>query len=192
MRIERSGWIFRELTREECSVWWRWDVNNPLSKLNELLVIPRLRKRDRKCHHVEISYVSTLGSLSDAFAENSGFKHGSVIVNIFADVTLSLSALQVYVIKERCRFSQINFFIEYFHIGPRFCLFPANLMSSANRVKNYPFWWCTDRQRPGSSPSLTANWMKRKRRQKGLRRGKKKEGESTAGRGGQEEGEEGS
>ena len=30
---------------------------------------------------------------------------------------------QVYVIKERCRFSKINFFIEYFHIGPRFCLF---------------------------------------------------------------------
>ena len=123
---------------------------------------------------MEISHVSTLGGLSVAFAENCGFKHGSVTVkNIFAHVALSLSNPQVYVIKERCRFSQINFFIEYFHIGPRFCLFPANLMSSANRVKNYPFWWCTDRQRPGSSPSMTANWMKRKRRQKGLIRRKK-------------------
>ena len=32
---------------------------------------------------------------------NSGFKHGSVIVhNIFAQITLSLSASQVYMIKE--------------------------------------------------------------------------------------------
>ena len=43
------------------------------------------------------------------------FKHGSVIVhNIFAYFALSLSASQVYMIKERCWFSQINFFIEYF------------------------------------------------------------------------------
>ena len=54
-----------------------------------------------------------------------------VVNNIFAHVALSLSAHQVYVIKERCRFSQINFFIEYFHIGPRLCLFPANLILSA-------------------------------------------------------------
>ena len=40
-------------------------------------------------------------------AENSGFKHGSVIVNnIFAYFTLSLSTPQVYMIKERCWFSQ--------------------------------------------------------------------------------------
>ena len=46
---------------------------------------------------------------------NSWFKHGSVIVNnISAYFTLSLSASQVFVIKERCWFSQINFFIEYF------------------------------------------------------------------------------
>ena len=118
--------------------------------------------------------ISTHGSLSDAFAEKFGFKHGSVTVNnVFAHVALSLSAHQVYMIKERCRYFQINFFIEYFHIGPRFCLFPSNLMSFAYTVKNYPFRWFTDRQRPGISPSLTANWMKRKRRQKGLRRGRK-------------------
>ena len=42
-------------------------------------------------------------------------KHGSVIVhNIFAYFALSLSAAQVYMIQERCWFSKIDFFIEYF------------------------------------------------------------------------------
>ena len=46
---------------------------------------------------------------------NSRFKHGSVIVhNIFAYFALSLSAAQIYMIQERCSFSQISFFIEYF------------------------------------------------------------------------------
>ena len=41
------------------------------------------------------------------------FEHGSVIVhNIFAYFTLSLSASQEYMIKERCWFSQIDFFVE--------------------------------------------------------------------------------
>ena len=37
-----------------------------------------------------------------------------IVHNILAYFTLSLSAAQVYVIKERCWFSQINFFVEYF------------------------------------------------------------------------------
>ena len=42
---------------------------------------------------------------------NSRFKHGSVVVhNIFAYFALSLSAPQVYMIKEKCWFSQIDFF----------------------------------------------------------------------------------
>ena len=46
---------------------------------------------------------------------NSGFEHGSVIVNyIFACFTLSLSTTQVNMIKEWCWLSQVNFFIEYF------------------------------------------------------------------------------
>ena len=46
---------------------------------------------------------------------NSQFKHGSVIVhNVFAYFTLFLSASQVYMIKERSWFSQIDFFVEYF------------------------------------------------------------------------------
>ena len=44
---------------------------------------------------------------------NSRFEHGSVIVNnIFAYLALSLSASQVYMIQERCWFSQINFFVK--------------------------------------------------------------------------------
>ena len=44
---------------------------------------------------------------------NSRFKHGSVIVhNIFGFLALTLSASQVFMIQERCWFSQINFFDE--------------------------------------------------------------------------------
>ena len=32
-----------------------------------------------------------------------------------------------------------------FHIGSRFCFFPANFMSSTYTDKNNPFWWCTKR-----------------------------------------------
>ena len=43
---------------------------------------------------------------------NSRFKHGSVIVhNIFAYFALSLSTAQVFMIKEGCWFSQIDFFV---------------------------------------------------------------------------------
>ena len=44
---------------------------------------------------------------------NSRFEHGSVIVhNIFAYFALSVSAAQVFMIQERCWFSQIDFFVE--------------------------------------------------------------------------------
>ena len=77
---------------------------------------------------------------------NSRFEHGSVIVhNIFAYLALSLSASQVYMIQERCWFSQIDFFVEYFHIGSRLCFFPANFMSSTFTDKNNPFSRCTKR-----------------------------------------------
>ena len=55
---------------------------------------------------------------------NSRFKHGSAIVNdIFAYFTLTLSAYQVYMIKERCWFSQINFFKYFPH---RMNVFPSS------------------------------------------------------------------
>ena len=72
---------------------------------------------------------------------NSWFKHGSVTVNnILAYFTLSLSATQVYMIKERCGFSQINFFIEYFPYVN--VLFPTNFVSSAHTDKNNLFLHC--------------------------------------------------
>ena len=44
---------------------------------------------------------------------HSRFKHGSVIVyNVLAYFTLTLSAAQVYMIQERCWFSQIAFLVE--------------------------------------------------------------------------------
>ena len=74
----------------------------------------------------------------------SRFKRGSVIVhNIFAYITLALIAAQVYMIKERCWFSQINFIIEYFPHRINI-FFPASLMSSAYTDKNNPISRCTN------------------------------------------------
>ena len=68
---------------------------------------------------------------------NSRFKHGSVIVhNLFAYFTSSLCTSQIYMIKEKCWFSQMNFFE---HFPQRInVLFPADLMSSTNTDKNNP------------------------------------------------------
>ena len=77
---------------------------------------------------------------------NSRFKHGSVIVHkIFHYFTLSLSTSQVYMSKERCWFSKINFFVEYFPHGIN-DFFPANFMSSTYRDKNNTFSRCTKKQ----------------------------------------------
>ena len=63
--------------------------------------------------HEEIRRFWGNGNFSAPSAENSRFKHGSVIVHsIFAYFALSLSAAQVYMIKESCWFAQINFFVE--------------------------------------------------------------------------------
>ena len=72
---------------------------------------------------------------------NSRFKHGSVIVNnIFAYFTLSLSAVQVYMIKERSWFSQIDFFIEYFsHLINVLFLSSQFHVASTYRDKDNPF-----------------------------------------------------
>ena len=67
---------------------------------------------------------------------NSGFKHGSVIVNnVFVYFTLSLST-SLGSPKSTSWFST-------FHIGLMFCFFPANLMSSTHTDKNNPFSRCT-------------------------------------------------
>ena len=74
-------------------------------------------------------------------AEIPDSKHGSVIVhNIFAYFELSLSAAQVYVIQERCWFSQIDFFVKYFpHRIKNFASFQPIFMSSTYTDKNNPF-----------------------------------------------------
>ena len=76
---------------------------------------------------------------------NSGFTHGSVIVhNIFDYFTRSLSTSQVYMIQERCWFSQINFFIEYFPHRINVLFLSSQLMSSTYTDKNNPFSRCTN------------------------------------------------
>ena len=35
--------------------------------------------------------------------------------------------------------------LSSFHIGSRFCFFPANFLPSTYTDKNNPFWWCTKR-----------------------------------------------
>ena len=41
-------------------------------------------------------------------------------------ISLSLSTSKVHMIEERCLFSQVNFFVEYFPHRIDFCFFPAN------------------------------------------------------------------
>ena len=56
-----------------------------------------------------------LSGFSIAPTKKSGFEYAPVIVlNILACLTFSLSASQINVVKEWCRFSQINVFHEYF------------------------------------------------------------------------------
>ena len=78
---------------------------------------------------------------------NSRFKHGSVIAhNIFTYFTLSLSASQVYMIKERCWFSQINFFIEVLSTSDEcFVSFQPILCQPHTQIRITLFWWCTKR-----------------------------------------------
>ena len=68
-----------------------------------------------------------------------------IVNNIYAYFTLSLSTPQVYMIKERCGFSQINFFVEYFPHRLMFCFLPANFMSSTYTDKNNTFSRCTNK-----------------------------------------------
>ena len=66
--------------------------------------------------------------------------------NIFAYFALSLSAFQVHMIQERCWFSQIDFFIEYFpHRIKILFLSSQFFMSSTYTDKNNPLSRCTKR-----------------------------------------------
>ena len=78
---------------------------------------------------------------------NSRFEHGSVIVhNIFACLALSLSALQMYMIHERCWFLPNGLFFEYFpHRINVLFIFRPIFMSSTYTDKNNPFSRCTNK-----------------------------------------------
>ena len=79
-------------------------------------IVPHISWHDLPCHRTTKKYADFPSMvIFQLLLRNSGFKHGSVIVNnIFAYFTLSLSTSQVYMIKERCWFSQINLFVQYF------------------------------------------------------------------------------
>ena len=104
-------------------------------------IVPHTSLHDPPCHTTMKKYEDFPSMvIFQLLRGNSRFKHGSVIVNnIFAYFTLSLSASQVYMIKERCLFSQSTSLLSTFHIGSMFSFFPANLMSSTYKDKNYLF-----------------------------------------------------
>ena len=73
-------------------------------------IVPHTSLHDQPCHKTTKNMkILREWKLFCSLRGNSRFEHGSVIVhNIFAYFTLSLSAAQVHMIKERCWFSQIN------------------------------------------------------------------------------------
>ena len=79
-------------------------------------IAPRISLHDPPYHKTMKKYEDFEGMVVSLLSpRNSRFKHGSVIVhNIFAYLTLSLSAPQEHMIQERCWFSQIDFFIKCF------------------------------------------------------------------------------
>ena len=78
-------------------------------------IVPHTSLHDQPCHKTMKKYEDFEGMVICSLLSRgtSRFKHGSVIVHsIFAYLALSLSAAQVYMIQERCWFSQIDFFVE--------------------------------------------------------------------------------
>ena len=77
-------------------------------------IVPHISLHDPPCHTTMKKY-EYFERMVISLLRNSRFKHGSVIVhNMFAYFALTLSASQVYMIKERCWLSQIDSFVEYF------------------------------------------------------------------------------
>ena len=68
-------------------------------------IVPHTSLHDQPCHKTMKKYKYFERMVISLSPRNSRFKHGSVIVhNIFAYFALSLSASQIYMIKERCWF----------------------------------------------------------------------------------------
>ena len=85
------------------------------------------------------THFSEHGSFSVAPAEIQETNIVRRLSTISLLISLSLNSSRVYMIKERCWFSPIDFFVEYFPHRINVCFFPANLMSSTYTDKNNPF-----------------------------------------------------
>ena len=86
--------------------------------------------------------------LSVAFSpsRNPGFEHISEIVyKILSYLTFSLNTTQINMVKELCRFSQINVFMVIFRVGLMFYFLSASYMSSTYTDKNSPFFSVNDK-----------------------------------------------
>ena len=108
-------------------------------------IVPHISWHDLPCHMTTKKYTDFPSMVFfKCSCRNSGFKHGSVIVNnIFVYFTLSLSAAQVYMIQESCWFSQIDFFVQYFSHRIDI-LFLSSQFDVIHTDKNNPFSRCTN------------------------------------------------
>ena len=79
-------------------------------------IVPHISLHDQPCHKTMKKYDDFEGMVISLhhplkFTIRTWFV---IVHNIFAYFALSFSAAQVYMIQERCWFSQIDFFVEYF------------------------------------------------------------------------------
>ena len=111
-------------------------------------IVPRISWHDLPYHRTTKRYedfpsMVVFQLLQRKFAIQTWF---CIVYNIFACFALSLSTHQVYMIKERCWFSQINFFVEYFpHRINVLFLSSQFFMSSTHTDKNNSLSRCTNK-----------------------------------------------
>ena len=72
------------------------------------------------------------------FQQKSWIRTHVTVHNILACLTFSLSTTQINMVKEWCRFSQINVFMSIFQVGLIFCFFPPSMISSTYTDKKSP------------------------------------------------------
>ena len=95
-------WILCRVVESSC-----WLTHN---------IVPHISLHDQSCHKTMKKCEDFERMVISLFTRwISRFEHGSVIVHsIFACFASSLSADQVYMIQERCWFTQIDFFVKCF------------------------------------------------------------------------------
>ena len=110
-------------------------------------IFPRISLHDLPCHRTMKRQCMSQVSLELLFlvifhssGSNPRFEHSSVIIrNILANLTFSLSATQINMVKKWCWFSQVNDFHEYFPHRIYVLFFPASLLSSTYTDRKSPF-----------------------------------------------------